>query len=126
MTVQDQKPMDFRDYLSRQQQQWQQDQIDKLFPSDEDRNAELAQRIEDQAYDSAEGAAVDASDAEEALTDVVTHRTSESGSQSSSSSISSCRFMITSSFRRGGAPVLETRVSLVEIRSGEAPAVHCF
>jgi hypothetical protein len=67
------QPMDFTDYLIRQQQQqWQQDQINKLFRSDEDRDAEIARRIEDQAHDSAEGAATDASEAEEALGDVIT------------------------------------------------------
>jgi hypothetical protein len=67
------QPMDFRDYLSRQQQQaWQQSQIDKLFPSEEDRAARIARRIEDQAHISAEGAAVAASDTEEAFVDVIT------------------------------------------------------
>jgi chromosome segregation ATPase len=66
------QPMDFTDYLIRQQQQqWQQDQINKLFRSDEDRDAEIARRIEDQAHDSAERAAAEASDAEEALGDVI-------------------------------------------------------
>jgi hypothetical protein len=64
---------DITDYLIRQQQQaWQQSQIDKLFPSEEDRNAEIARRIEDQAHDSAERAAVAATDAEEAFVDVIT------------------------------------------------------
>jgi hypothetical protein len=67
------QPMDFTDYLIRQQQQaWQQSQIDKLFPSEEDRTAQIARRIEDQAHDSAEGAAADASEAEEALVDMIT------------------------------------------------------
>jgi chromosome segregation ATPase len=67
------QPMDFTDYLIRQQQQqWQQDQIHKLFRSDEDRDAEIARQIEDQAHDSAEGAAAAASEAEEALVDVIT------------------------------------------------------
>jgi hypothetical protein len=65
--------MDFTDYLIRQQQQaWQQSQIDKLFRSDEDRDAQVARRIEDQAQDSAEGAAAAASEAEEALVEVIT------------------------------------------------------
>jgi hypothetical protein len=43
------QPTDFTDYLIRQQQQaWQQSQIDKLFRSDEDRDAQIARRIEDQ------------------------------------------------------------------------------
>jgi hypothetical protein len=67
------QPMDFRDYLIRQQQQsWQQDQIDKLFAKDQDRDAEIHHRVEQQARDAAQSAAVVASDAEEALTDVVT------------------------------------------------------
>jgi beta-phosphoglucomutase-like phosphatase (HAD superfamily) len=67
------QPMDFTDYLIRQQQQaWQQSQIDKLFPNEEDRNAQIARRIEDQAHNSAEGAAVDASEAEEGLIEVIT------------------------------------------------------
>jgi hypothetical protein len=41
------------------------------FPSDEDRDAEVARRIEDQARDEAEGAAAAASDAEEALGAVI-------------------------------------------------------
>jgi hypothetical protein len=37
------QPMDFTDYLIRQQQQaWQQSRIDKLFRSDEDRDAQIA------------------------------------------------------------------------------------
>lgn len=52
------QPMDFTDYLIRQQKQaWQQSKIDKLFRSDEDRDAQIARRIEDQVQDSAEGAA---------------------------------------------------------------------
>ena len=39
---------------------------------DEDRDAKIARRIEDQARDTAEGAAAAASDAEEALGDVIT------------------------------------------------------
>jgi hypothetical protein len=67
------QPMDFTDYLIRQQQQaWQQSQIDKLFPNEEDRNAQFAGRIEDQAHNSAEGAAIDAIEAEEALIEVIT------------------------------------------------------
>jgi predicted ATP-dependent protease len=67
------QPMDLTDYLIRQQQQaWQQSKIDKLFRSDEDRDAQIAQRIEDQAQDSAEGAAAAASEAEEALVEVIT------------------------------------------------------
>jgi hypothetical protein len=64
---------DIYDYLNRAQQQaWQQSQIDKLFPSEEERTAQLARRIEDQAHDSADGAAAAASEAEEALVDLIT------------------------------------------------------
>jgi hypothetical protein len=42
-----------------------------VFPSDEDREAEIARRIEDQARDSAQRAATAASDAEEALGAVI-------------------------------------------------------
>ena len=58
------EPMDVRD--------WQQDQINKLSPYDDDRTAEIEQRIRDQAYDAAEGAVGAASDAEEALGEVIT------------------------------------------------------
>jgi hypothetical protein len=58
--------------IKQQQQAWQHSQIDKLFPSEEERTAQLARRIEDQAHDSAEGAAAAATDAEEALVDVIT------------------------------------------------------
>jgi hypothetical protein len=64
--------MDFTDYLIQQQQAWQQSRIDKLFRSDEDRDAQIARRIRDQAQDSAEGAAAAASEAEEALVEVIT------------------------------------------------------
>jgi hypothetical protein len=64
---------DVIDYVIKQQQQaWQQSQIDKLFPSEEERNAQLARRIEDQAHDSAAATAVAASEAEEAFVDVIT------------------------------------------------------
>jgi hypothetical protein len=39
---------------------------------DEDRDAKIARRIEEQAHDTAEGAAAAASDAEETLDDVIT------------------------------------------------------
>jgi hypothetical protein len=67
------QPIDIIDHISRQQHQArQQSQIDKLFRSDEDRDAEIARRIEDQAHDSAEGAAAAASGAEETLVEVIT------------------------------------------------------
>jgi hypothetical protein len=46
-----------------------------------------------------------------------------SGSQSSSNSISFCTFMITSISPGHGVPVIETRVSLIEIESGRVSAV---
>jgi hypothetical protein len=49
-----------------------------------------------------------------------------SGSQSSSNSLSSCTFMITSTYPGRYVPVIETRVSPVEIESGRVSAVHCF
>ena len=49
-----------------------------------------------------------------------------SGSQSSSNSISSCTFMITSTSPGRGVPVIEKRVSPVEIELGRVSAVHCF
>jgi hypothetical protein len=44
------QPMDYRDYLNRQQQQaWQRSQIDKLFPkSDEDHAADQAELVSQQ------------------------------------------------------------------------------
>ena len=58
------EPMDMRD--------WEQDQIIKLSPYDDDRAAEIEQRIRDQAYNAAEGAVGAANDAEEALGEVIT------------------------------------------------------
>jgi hypothetical protein len=49
-----------------------------------------------------------------------------SGSQSSSKSISSCTFMITSTSPGRDVPVIETLVSPVEIEIGRVSAVHCF
>jgi hypothetical protein len=74
VTVQDQKPMDYRDFLIRQhEQERMRQQFDALFPkSDEDHAADQADRVSQQAYDAAEACAVGASDVEEALTDVVT------------------------------------------------------
>jgi transcriptional regulator NrdR family protein len=66
--------LDFRDYLTRQQQQDRlQQQFDALFPkSDEDHASDQAERVSQQAYEAAEASAVGASEVEEALTDVVT------------------------------------------------------
>jgi hypothetical protein len=41
------------------------------FPSDEDRDAQIARRIEDQARDAVEGAAAAATDAREALDEMI-------------------------------------------------------
>lgn len=66
------EPMDYRDYLIRQQQQERIAQrFDALFTKDEDHAAAATQRIEDQAYyDAQEAAAYD--DVQESLTDVIT------------------------------------------------------
>jgi hypothetical protein len=58
------EPMDVQD--------WQQDQINKLSPYEDDRAAEIEQRIRDQAYNAAEGAVGAANDAEEVLGEVIT------------------------------------------------------
>jgi hypothetical protein len=55
----------------RKDQTWQQEQIDNVLP-DGERDAAIAQRVQDRAYDAAEGAAMAASDVEEALGDVIT------------------------------------------------------
>jgi hypothetical protein len=49
-----------------------------------------------------------------------------SGSRSSSKSISSCTFMIPSTSPGRDVPVIEKRLSPVEIESGRVSAVHCF
>ena len=67
------QPMDYRDYLIRQQQQQERiaQRFDALFTKDEDHAAAATQRIEDQAYyDAQEAAAYD--DVQESLTDVIT------------------------------------------------------
>jgi hypothetical protein len=67
------EPMDYRDYLIRQQQQQERiaQRFDALFTKDEDHAAAATQRIEDQAYyDAQEAAAYD--DVQESLTDVIT------------------------------------------------------
>jgi hypothetical protein len=66
------RPMDVKDWLNQQQRQtWEQEQIDRLLP-DGERDAAIAQRVQDRPYDAAESAAIAASDAEEALGDVIT------------------------------------------------------
>ena len=62
------QPMDFRDYLIRKQQQaWQQPDRQAIPKSTKIATAEIARRIGEQAYDTAEGAAAAAKEAEEAL-----------------------------------------------------------
>ena len=67
------QPMDYHDYLIRQHQQERMaQQFDALFRSDEDRAAAATQRIEDQAYHEAQGAAATYDYVQESLTDVIT------------------------------------------------------
>ena len=67
------QPMDYRDYLIRQQQQERIAQrFDALFTKDEDHAAAATQRIEDQAYYDAQEAAAVYDDVQESLTDVIT------------------------------------------------------
>jgi hypothetical protein len=66
-------PMDYRDWLIRQQQQERIAQrFDALFTKDEDHAAAATQRIEDQAYYDAQEAAAAYDDVQELLTDVIT------------------------------------------------------
>jgi hypothetical protein len=67
------EPMDFRDFLIRQQQQERMAQrFDALFTKDEDHAAAAPQRIEDQAYYDAQEAAALYDHVQESLTDVIT------------------------------------------------------
>ena len=67
------QPMDYRDWLIRQQQQERIAQrFDALFTKDEDHAAAATQRIEDQAYYDAQEAAAVYDDVQESLTDVIT------------------------------------------------------
>jgi hypothetical protein len=68
------EPMDYRDWLIRQQQQERmRQQFEGLFSkSDEDHAADQAELVSQQAYDTTEACAVGASEVEEALTEVVT------------------------------------------------------
>jgi chromosome segregation ATPase len=66
------QPMDYRDWLIRQQQQERIAQrFEALFTKDEDHAAAGTQRIEDQAYYEAQGAAAVYDDVQESLTDVI-------------------------------------------------------
>jgi uncharacterized protein with von Willebrand factor type A (vWA) domain len=66
------QPMDYRDYLIRQQQQERiRQRFEALFTKDED-HAAATQRIEDQAYYDAQEAAAAYDDVHESLTDVIT------------------------------------------------------
>jgi chromosome segregation ATPase len=67
------QPMDYRDYLIRQQQQERMAQrFDALFTKDEDHAAAATQGIEDLAYHTAQEAAAAYDHIEESLTDVIT------------------------------------------------------
>jgi hypothetical protein len=67
------QPMDYRDYLIRQQQQdHRRQQFDALFTKDEDHAAAATQGIENQAYYEAQEAAAVYDYVQEALTDVIT------------------------------------------------------
>jgi hypothetical protein len=67
------QPMDYRDWLIRQQQQERvRQRFDALFTKDEDHAAAATQRIEDQAYYDAQGAAAAYDDVQDSLTDVIT------------------------------------------------------
>jgi hypothetical protein len=67
------QPMDYRDWLIRQQQQERMVQrFDALFTKDEDHAAAATQRIEDQAYYDAQEAAAVYDHVQESLTDVIT------------------------------------------------------
>ena len=67
------QPMDYRDWLIRQQQQERIAQrFDALFTKDEDHAAAATQGIENQAYHEAQEAAAAYDDVQESLTDVIT------------------------------------------------------
>jgi hypothetical protein len=67
------QPMDYRDYLIRQQQQTRvAQQFDALFTKDEDHAAAATQGIEDLAYYEAQGAAATYDYVQESLTEVIT------------------------------------------------------
>jgi hypothetical protein len=67
------QPMDYRDYLIRQQQQDHiRQQFDALFTKDEDHAAAATQGIEDLAYYEAQGAAATYDYVQESLTEVIT------------------------------------------------------
>jgi hypothetical protein len=67
------QPMDYRDYLIRQQQQERMvQQFDALFTKDEDHAAAATRGIENQAYLAAQEAAAVYDHVQESLTDVIT------------------------------------------------------
>jgi phosphoglycolate phosphatase-like HAD superfamily hydrolase len=67
------EPMDFRDYLIRQQQQGRiRPQFEALFTKDEDHAAAATQGIENLAYHTAQEAAAAYDHVQESLTDVIT------------------------------------------------------
>jgi hypothetical protein len=73
VTAQDQKPMDYRDFLLRQREQERiRQQFEGLFSkSDSDHAADQADHVSQQAYDTADACAIDASEVEDALTEVM-------------------------------------------------------
>jgi peptidoglycan hydrolase CwlO-like protein len=67
------QPMDYRDWLIRQQQQDHiQQRFDALFTKDEDHAAAATQGIENQAYNTAQEAAATYDHVQKSLTDVIT------------------------------------------------------
>ena len=67
------QPMDYRDYLIRQQQQDRiRQQVDALFTKDEDHAAAATQGIENLAYHTAQEAAAAYDYVQDSLTDVIT------------------------------------------------------
>jgi hypothetical protein len=66
------QPMDYRDYLIRQQQERMAQQFDALFTKDEDHAAAATQGIENLAYHTAQEAAAAYDYMQESLTDVIT------------------------------------------------------
>jgi chromosome segregation ATPase len=67
------QPMDYRDYLIRQQQQERMaQQFDALFTKDEDHAAAATRGIEDLAYHAAQEAGAAYDYVQESLTDVIT------------------------------------------------------
>ena len=66
------QPMDYRDWLIRQQQERIAQRFDALFTKDEDHAAAATQRIENLAYHEAQEAAAAYDHVQDSLTDVIT------------------------------------------------------